>query len=236
MSRTPQDEARIELLSRLEHFALQPRTLLDLDGAVTDADDGVLRRRFPQARIIVSSSAGNREAGAAGTAVGHGVQAMNVVDQVQQWWRRLRRGAGAPLERIWAEPVSLPLPQGSVDVALGHWLMPGVETLDAVLTEIRRCLVPGGLFLWTSAGPVPGEPSVANALDMHDLGSALARAGFIEPVLDVDRYPGARFEVIHAAAFAGEAVRPTPAEVVVPLELLRRRREPIPPPASGEPS
>ena len=96
MSRTPQDEARIELLSRLEHFALQPRTLLDLDGAVTDVDDGILRRRFPQARIIVSSSAGNREAGAAGTAVGHGVQAMNVVDQVQQWWRRLRRGAGAP--------------------------------------------------------------------------------------------------------------------------------------------
>ncbi len=106
----------------------------------------------------------------------------------------------------------------------------------ALTSVIRRCLAPGGLFLWTSAGPTPGETSSQDAIDMHDLGSALTRAGFIEPVLDVDRYPAARLEIIHAAAFAGEAVRNMPDEVLVPLDSLRRRREPIPTPPPGESS
>ena len=236
MSNNPQDDARIELLSRLEHFALQPRTVLDLGGAVSGADDGELRRRFPQARIIlsrsVSGSLGRRATGTSIAGVEHGAQATNVVGRLLQWWQRLVRSGVAPLEHITAEPDALPLPDASVDLVLGHWLMPGVESLDAVLVEIRRCLVPGGLFLWTSAGPTPGEPSTPHAIDMHDLGSALTRAGFIEPVLDVDRYTAARLEVIHAAAFAGEAVRTVPDEVTVPLGSLRRRREsiPMPPP------
>jgi len=240
MSNDPQDDARIELLSRLEHFALQPRTVLDLGGAVTGTDDRVLRGRFPQARIIlsrrVSRSLGRRATSTSIANVEHGAHATNVVGRLQQWWQRLVRSGGAPLERITAQPDALPLPDGSVDLVLGHWLMPGVESLDAVLVEIRRCLAPGGLFLWTSAGPTPGETSSDDAIDMHDLGSALTRAGFIEPVLDVDRYPAARLEIIHAAAFAGEAVRNMPDEVLVPLDSLRRRREPIPTPPPGESS
>lgn len=240
MSNNPQDQARTELLSRLEHFALQPRTVLDLGGAVSGADDGVLRRRFPQARIIlsrsVSRSLGRRAAGTSIAGVEHGTPATNVVGRLQQWWQRLVRSSVAPPEHISAEPDALPLPDASVDLVLGHWLMPGVESLDAVLVEIRRCLVPGGLFLWTSAGPTPGEPSSPAAIDMHDLGSALTRAGFIEPVLDVDRYPAARLEIIHAAAFAGEAARNMPDEVLVPLDSLRRRREPIRMPPPGESS
>ncbi len=240
MSNDPQDQARIELLSRLEHFALQPRTVLDLGGAVTGTDDRVLRGRFPQARIIlsrsVSGSLGRRATATSIAGVEHGAQATNVVGRLQQWWQRLVRSGGAPLERITAEPDALPLPGASVDLVLGHWLMPGVESLDAVLVEIRRCLTPGGLFLWTSAGSTSGEPSIPHAIDMHDLGSALTRAGFIEPVLDVDRYTAARLEVIHAAAFAGEAARDMPDEVLVPLGSLRRRREPIPTPPPGESS
>ncbi|MFM7708200.1 MAG: hypothetical protein ACKO9D_09315, partial [Gammaproteobacteria bacterium] len=64
------------------------------------------------------------------------------------------------------------------------------------------------------------------------LGAALARAGFVEPVLDVDRHrtsDGAAIEVIHAAAFAGEARRRgagdvTAAETLIPLDGIGRRR------------
>ena len=35
---------------------------------------------------------------------------------------------------------------------------------------------------------VDDAPHVSPFVDMHDLGSALARAGFVEPVLDVDRH------------------------------------------------
>ena len=224
-------DARVELLSRLEHFALQPRTVLDLGAAVSATDSTVLQRRFPQARIILSSN----PTGAGAAAVADDFAAQDLVSRLQQWSRRVleqgvqrlaARTGTARVERIVAEPTALPLAEGSVDLVLGQWLMPGEDNLDAVLVEIRRCLAPGGLFLWTSAGPVNGESHVPGAIDMHDLGSALTRAGFQEPVLDVDRYPAARCEVIHAAAFAGEAGRAVAGEVVVPVDSLRRRREP----------
>ena len=224
-------EARVELLSRLEHFALQPRTVLDLGAAVSATDSSLLQRRFPQARIILSSNS----TGAGAAVATDYFAAQNFVSRLLQWLRRVlekrvlrlaARTGAARLERIVAEPTALPLAEGSVDLVLGQWLMPGEDKLDAVLVEIRRCLAPGGLFLWTSAGPVNGESPVPGSIDMHDLGSALTRAGFQEPVLDVDRYPAAHCAVIHAAAFAGEARRAVAEEVIVPLDSLRRRRMP----------
>ena len=214
--------ARMELLDRLKLFAAAPRAVLDLDGAVTGivagaaaADDGDLRRMFPDARIIATrdpvSAVGTPAAARPLARVATALAAL----------RRLLPGAAAPIERIAAAPDRLPLADGSVDLALGHWLAPGAGSLDGVLAELRRVLVPGGLFLWTT----PGLGAAAEPLDMHDLGAALARAGFTEPVLDVDRHPapgGGSLEVIHAAAFAGAAPRAR-GETVIPLDRLGRR-------------
>ena len=61
-------------------------------------------------------------------------------------------------------------------------------------------LKPGGLLLFSSFGPdtlrelrgawaaVDDAVHVNAFVDMHDLGSALQRGGFSEPVLDVDRH------------------------------------------------
>jgi malonyl-CoA O-methyltransferase len=61
-------------------------------------------------------------------------------------------------------------------------------------------LRPGGLLLASSFGPqtlqelrqawaaADGGVHVNEFVDMHDLGSALGRVGFTEPVLDVDRH------------------------------------------------
>lgn len=214
------DAARSELLERLAHFKTTPRTVLDLSGGVTDADAGALRRTLPAARVIATRGPVDGEIAAAPDA--------GVVRRTLDALRRLLPGAASPVERLTATPDRLPLQDGSVDVVLAHWLAPGAHALDAVLVESRRVLAPGGLFLWTT----PGRGAAAEPLDMHDLGSALARAGFVEPVLDTDRHraaDGAVVEVIHAAAFAGEAGGrgardATTAETVIPLDQLGRRR------------
>ncbi len=209
----PPVAARAELLDRLDHFALKPRVVLDLGGGVTDGTPDPLRRRFPAARILVT---------------GTGVAAPNgLAQRALEALRRRVPGAGPALERIDGTPKQLPLAEGSVDLVLGHWLAPGFESLDAVLAELRRVLAPGGLFLWTT----PGLGAAPEPIDLHDLGGALTRAGFLEPVLDVDRY-GAAYEIIHASAFAGLAPKAAggttggdPIESVVAVDAIGRRRD-----------
>lgn len=212
------DAARDELLERLAHFRTTPRTVLDVGGGVTVAAADALRRTLPGARIIATRTAdlaAPSDATAAPTA------------RLFAGLRRLLPGAPSPVQRLTATPDRLPLEDGSVDLVLGHWLVPGPAALDTVLAELRRVLATGGLLLWTT----PGLGAAAEPLDMHDLGAALARAGFVEPVLDVDRHraaAGGTAEVIHAAAFAGEprgaAARGAAAETSIPLHAIGRRR------------
>jgi malonyl-CoA O-methyltransferase len=70
---------------------------------------------------------------------------------------------------------------------------------DAAIAEARRVLKTDGLFSFTSLGPdslrelreawaeSDGYQHVHAFLDMHDLGDALVRAGFAEPVMDTER-------------------------------------------------
>lgn len=222
----PSAATRTELLARLDHFALQPRVVLDLGGGVTQGEATALRRRFPAARLLLTGGPAPATA------------ATGPLHRVRRVFGALRGrlpGLSPAMEHLDAPLDRLPLADGSVDLALGQWLAPGVAALDAVLVELRRVLAPGGLFLWTT----PGAGAAPDGhIDLHDLGSALARAGFLEPVLDVDRYgrggDAPTIEVIHAAAFAGEARSAVRADIrgggetVVPLEALRRPGAPRP--------
>lgn len=236
------DEAalRHELLERLAHFRLSPQAILDLGGGLrTSADD--LCQRFPGARLFVATL-GNREPDAPlQDAPPQGAPA------TPPWWRRavasiggsIRSGSirsgdtrsGGRVRPVTGTFAHLPLPDGSVQVVLAHLLVPGASALETLLPEVRRVLVPGGLFLWTTLGPgtrIAGPEALGThdadadplLLDMHDLGGALARAGFIEPVLDVDRLggplPTAVLEVIHLAAFASD--RPVDKSPAAPNE------------------
>lgn len=71
---------------------------------------------------------------------------------------------------------------------------------ERALAEFARVLTPGGLLMFTSFGPdtlkelrqawraVDDAPHVHTFIDMHDLGDALVRAGFADPVMDVEQF------------------------------------------------
>ena len=70
--------------------------------------------------------------------------------------------------------------------------------LDQTFNEFRRVLKPGGLLMFTTFGPdtlrelrscwsqVDGYTHVNNFFDMHDVGDALVRNSFAEPVMDME--------------------------------------------------
>jgi malonyl-CoA O-methyltransferase len=113
---------------------------------------------------------------------------------------RAQMGFRRRFERVCADAYRLPLADASVDLIFSSLMLQWCDELDAVIRELRRVLRPGGVLSFSSFGPdTLGElrdawaqadtaSHVSRFLDMHDVGMALARAGFAEPVLDVDRH------------------------------------------------
>lgn len=120
----------------------------------------------------------------------------------QAWWSRWL-SPSAKVCFIQANAYSLPFADASQDLVVTNFMLQWCDDLDAVLTQIRRVLRPEGLLMLSSLGPdtlkelrkawvaVEGEAGhsrLSPFVDMHDLGDALVRAGFGQPVMDVERY------------------------------------------------
>jgi malonyl-CoA O-methyltransferase len=171
--------AREELLARLDLLAISPSLVLDL-GAGTGLGADALAKRYPRAGLVeVDRSA-----------------AMLRERKRRRWLPATRRGRRW---RLRADAGALPLADDSAGLVFSNLLLPVCEDPDRVLAEVRRVLRPGAPFVFTSLGPdtlrelrtawagVDDDAHVADFVDMHDLGDALTRTGFAEPVLDVDK-------------------------------------------------
>ena len=105
-----------------------------------------------------------------------------------------------PAQRLCADLCALPLQNDSVDLIFSNLTLQWVVDLDRVFSEFRRVLRPQGLLSFTSYGPdtlielrsawatVDGDPHVNQFIDMHDVGDALVRSGFAEPVMDIEPF------------------------------------------------
>jgi malonyl-CoA O-methyltransferase len=150
--------------------------VLDL-GAGTGLGASALKRAFARAQV---------------TAVDFSPAMLEQARRHSRFWK--------PIRCIQADARSLPLESSSQDLVFTNLMLQWVEPLDDALAEIRRVLRPGGLLLASSFGPLTLQElraawaeadqgvHVNDFVDMHDFGSALQRAGFSEPVLDVDRH------------------------------------------------
>ncbi len=175
-----QAEVRNLLLERLELTDLSPGVVLDA-GAGTGHAERELKRRYPGAHVI---------------ALDFSLGMLRVAGHQQSWFR--------PFSRVCAYAESLPLPDACVELIVSNFMLQWSDP-DAVFTEFRRVLAPRGFLSFSTLGPdtlrelraawtraesgdAGPRTRVVPFMDMHDIGDALVRAGFADPVLDIERY------------------------------------------------
>ena len=173
-----QKEVGERLLERLELMANVPARVLDV-GCGTGRPTRELQKLYPKAQVI-------------GADLAPGMLEMAAKKQPFFNWRGEKAGF------VCAEASQLPLADASCDLVYASLILQWCEDLDATLLEWRRLLKPHGLLLFSTLGPdtlkelraawsaVDGYNHVNRFLDMHDVGDALIRAGFVEPVMDVE--------------------------------------------------
>jgi malonyl-CoA O-methyltransferase len=150
--------------------------VLDL-GAGTGLAAASIKRRYPRATVTAADIA---------------APMLQLARRHSRRWR--------PIHCIEADARQLPFEDAGFDLVFSNRMLQWLQPPDAALVEMRRVLKPGGLLLLSSFGPETLQElraawaaaddgvHVNEFIDMHDLGGALQRAGFAEPVLDVDRH------------------------------------------------
>lgn len=170
-----QAEVARRLVERLEMVKLQPVRILDL-GAGTGLAAAGLLERYSRARVIASDLA---------------LGMLRHASRRGRWRHR-------PFA-VAADAAALPFCDGAFDLVCSSLMLQWCHPPGRVFDEVRRMLAPGGLFMFATLGPdtlrelraswaeVDGGRHVGLFMDMHDLGDAMLRAGFLDPVVDVER-------------------------------------------------
>ncbi len=176
-----QHEVRQRMLARLDYLKITPQSILDA-GAGPGHAARALAARYPASRVVALDIA------------------MNMLRQAatgRVWWKPWQR---APFSRLCGDIDHLPLAAASMDFIWSSLAIQWCNDLDTVFSGISRVLRADGLFMFSTFGPDtlkelraatavdPGHVHVSRFIDMHDIGDALVRNGFSEPVLDVEHF------------------------------------------------
>lgn len=175
---------------RLDYIRLAPRRLLDL-GCGRGADLPRLAARYPEATVFAADLSPRMLAQAGARA-----SAARATGLAGRLLRRLSGSAKAPPHFV-ADARALPVKSGSLELVWSNLMLPAVDDPLPVFAEIHRTLSVGGLLMFSTLGPdtlhelraaLPARRGerVHRFIDMHDLGDALVRAGFADPVMDME--------------------------------------------------
>lgn len=164
------------LLDRLDDIRLQPARILDL-GSGTGSLSARLAQRYAPARVVQLDLS------------------FNMLKQSV----RNKDFAGRSV-LLCADTENLPIADDCSEFAFSNLMFQWVSRLDRALEEIYRALRPGGLLLFSTFGPdslfelreswsgVDDHVHVNAFTDMHDVGDALVRAGFADPVMETEAF------------------------------------------------
>ncbi len=177
-----QREIAQRMLSRFELLRIAPKRILDIGCATGDATRK-LAARFPEADMLAIDLSGRMLA---------------KMRNAAPWWKKHLPFLGEHAPRcVQADPAALPFKAGICDLIWSNLALYWRD-LEASVREAHRCLAVDGLFMFSSLGPdtlkewrgafatVDNCVHVSRFIDMHDVGDALVRAGFTDPVMDME--------------------------------------------------
>ena len=169
-----QREIGTRLRERLELTTLKPARILDV-GCGPGGQMMALSKLYPAAQVCGADLAMNM---------------LLAGRSAQGWFSR------KPL--VCADALQLPFVATCFDLVYSNLMLQWCDDLQPVFRELRRVLHPHGMLLFSTFGPdtlkelrsawrtVDGFNHVNRFIDMHDIGDALIRAGFVEPVMDME--------------------------------------------------
>ncbi|MEW9897243.1 malonyl-ACP O-methyltransferase BioC [Chitinivorax sp. PXF-14] len=178
-----QREVSDRMQARLDYIKHLPAWLLDA-GSGTGYGTRKLREQYPDARVIELDLALGMLQVSAGQAA---------------WWKKhlpFIKHSRPP--QVCGDIERLPLGDASVDMVWSNLAIQWCNTPDLAFAEFHRVLKPEGLLMFATLGPdtlkelrqafsgLDGHTHVNKFIDMHDIGDALVRAGFSEPVMDME--------------------------------------------------
>lgn len=173
-----QREVADRTLERLAIMRVTPATILDV-GAGTGYCSRALAERYPKSRVMLLDVAPGM---------------LRQARTASGLWNRLRQR----FVYVAGDAEALPLADASVDFIFSNLTLQWCVDLDRTFAEFRRVLAPGGLLMFTTFGPdtlkelrecwaqVDGFTHTNAFIDMHDVGDALVRAQFADPVMDME--------------------------------------------------
>jgi len=172
-----QKEVATRLVNRLELVQLQPELILDV-GSGTGFCSQLLEKRYKKSNIISLD-------------LSH--EMLSHTRRKEGFLKRFR----SPHRYVCADAENLPLADASSDMIVSSLALQWCD-LESAFAHFRRVLKPGGLLMFSTVGPdtlkelryswsqADGFAHVSAFIDMHDIGDALMRAGFSDPVMDVE--------------------------------------------------
>ncbi len=173
-----QREVGNRMLERLDLIRINPERILDV-GAGTGRCSKKLAQRYKHAQIVALDIA------------------LSMLRTARRRTPPLKRWFG---KHAWlcGDAENLPIGDDSMEMVYSNLTLQWCTDLDNTFSGFHRVLRKGGLLMFSSFGPdtlkelryswsqVDPYTHVNTFIDMHDIGDALIRTGFTDPVMDVE--------------------------------------------------